>query len=61
MTRAPSIGYGATMPVASPAMTTLPFDAVLFEGRGLPVKHFGEQLRVRPGEPMTIAELPLAA
>jgi alpha,alpha-trehalose phosphorylase len=33
----------------------------LIEGRGLPLKHFGEQLRVRPGVPITISELPLAA
>jgi len=33
----------------------------LLEGRGLPVKHFGEQLRVLPGRPVTVAELPLAA
>ena len=33
----------------------------LIEGRGLPFKHFGEQLRVRPGVPVTITELPMAA
>ena len=33
----------------------------LLEGRGLPVKHFGEQLRVLPGQPVSIGELPLAA
>jgi alpha,alpha-trehalose phosphorylase len=33
----------------------------LIEGRGLPFKHFGEPLRVRPGVPVTITELPMAA
>jgi alpha,alpha-trehalose phosphorylase len=33
----------------------------LIEGRGLPFKHFGEQLRVRPGVPVTITEMPMAA
>ncbi len=33
----------------------------LIEGRGLPVKHFGEQLRVLPGVPVSITDLPLAA
>ncbi len=33
----------------------------LIEGRGLPVKHFGEQLRVLPGLPVTIAEEPVRA
>jgi alpha,alpha-trehalose phosphorylase len=33
----------------------------LLEGRGLPVKHFGEQLRVLPGQPVSITDLPLAA
>ena len=33
----------------------------LIEGRGLPFKHFGEPLRVRPGVPVSITELPMAA
>jgi len=33
----------------------------LIEGRGLPVKHFGEQLRVLPGQPVSMSDLPLAA
>ena len=37
----------------------------LLEGRGLPVKHFGEQLRVRPGQPVfrpaLADDLPMAA
>ena len=33
----------------------------LIEGRGLPIKHFGEQLRVLPGQPVSIVDLPLAA
>ncbi len=33
----------------------------LIEGRGLPVKHFGEQLRVLPGTPVTVNDLPMAA
>ena len=37
----------------------------LLEGRGLPVKHFGEQLRVLPGQPVhrpaVADDLPLAA
>ena len=30
----------------------------LIEGRGLPIKHFGEQLRVLPGQPVSIVDLP---
>ena len=33
----------------------------LIEGRGLPIKHFGEQLRVLPGVPVSITDLPMAA
>jgi alpha,alpha-trehalose phosphorylase len=33
----------------------------LVEGRGLPVKHFGEQLRILPGAPVAIAEMRMAA
>jgi alpha,alpha-trehalose phosphorylase len=36
----------------------------LLEGRGLPVKHFGEQLRVLPGQPLyrpLAVDLPRAA
>jgi alpha,alpha-trehalose phosphorylase len=33
----------------------------LIEGTGLPIKHFGDQLRVLPGAPVTVTEMPLAA